>query len=696
MTQHLLEPGILRRVHAAAVEAGFCERRDLLVQRLPPAVVAALPKERRGVDQLDADLHALNRMDYLDDGRHPLEVWLEWAGGAAEAPALADVFRRAIEGRGRGTHLERPGARRYALTVRVDGARRRYSSGATELLTLDNAAPKPPGPGAAPAELFHWLFPAQYTGRVFRAMSGEPYPTRRAVACRVVCPGVEDPPPLWTAEWQSARLVATAAPWTFELGFDEQPPRRVRIGPGGMRVALLASAAGRRDAAELRSLLTVHSAEFHAAERCGLAQEAGQVAAVLSRSQPEVVVLLEPDADMAGAVVRWLAARGRSTSLVVWATADGVPARPAALTEVDALVTLGAGGVEDRGTRAGLLRHLVRATALLGEDPVEALHSPYRPRDRTAVRRYLERHARVRTRFSGWAVEPVPRARRPHPRTALDRIAQRGQVSFTIEQDQLPNGRRLQAFVCTGGPGTDVRHLSRALLTTLRTARLQPRHIVIPECAGPPDGYRERWLRVLADTLGADLADEVGVAQAIGRSRPVSADRPYLWLDVGCHDPDAANCPDLGVMLTTLVEVAVAHPWSGALPVGVFLGLRTTDPDVAAELAEQASPAGAEARADADVEAVLPLSTTVTRKELTVYFSHRGYSPDTLPLAQELTEAVSRHTRDYGEALRCIHVGVQHGWDTLLDRLAAAAEGADPFAGLTLDREDEYFDLGEA
>lgn len=59
-----------------AITLGLPDRRERLLDGLPPGLCGALKDDPRPTDQLRADLVALDAIPALDDGRVPVEIWL--------------------------------------------------------------------------------------------------------------------------------------------------------------------------------------------------------------------------------------------------------------------------------------------------------------------------------------------------------------------------------------------------------------------------------------------------------------------------------------------------------------------------------------------------------------------------------------------------------------------------------------------
>jgi hypothetical protein len=85
----LLDPAVIRELHAAAVSSGLVRSRDALLSGVDNRVVAGLPAAANPAAQLLVDLHELNTIGALADATVPLHTWL------ANAAHLAGLQREA-------------------------------------------------------------------------------------------------------------------------------------------------------------------------------------------------------------------------------------------------------------------------------------------------------------------------------------------------------------------------------------------------------------------------------------------------------------------------------------------------------------------------------------------------------------------------------------------------------------------------
>ena len=89
-----LDRDLLHQVHVAAISAGLS--RSSLLAGISRSFVASLPYSSSPDAQLLSDLLELNRVDPLQDGERPLEIWLHNAAAIAGPRMATAVFREAL------------------------------------------------------------------------------------------------------------------------------------------------------------------------------------------------------------------------------------------------------------------------------------------------------------------------------------------------------------------------------------------------------------------------------------------------------------------------------------------------------------------------------------------------------------------------------------------------------------------------
>lgn len=664
-----------------AVEARLLQHLAVLKYRLPPTVVADLSTElETGKATLEVWLSQLGTMDGEWAEEPPVRVWLRWAAEFAEGAVHRSYFEaelRAVEARHGDSNspprkVVRGDRERFSLTVEVYGSGlRRYRSGQRALgeARLGGASALPP------ADPFTFLFPGDAEQRAFCALDGNPSAAGHAVSLRIV--PMEPTPgawPLWTLQTASHRLQWLAgddrALWTVEFAAPGATDEGSGLSTVGVpRVLVMGKECPYFGA--LRSRLQAHNAEYGAPETARHLASRGDVSNALRLAPPDVVVVAGPLADASLPELLTLLRGGRRVPLLLWATGETARLTLDAAESAMCAVDLGAGTPAVVGD---LLGRVASAVLLDGEDPVEALHrvllsSTSMPE---ALRDHARRHLRLFAQYCEWDAKPVPRARRPHPRTTLDRRAQREMVAGAL-QNLHGEGERVAMVIGTGRAEDDLVALGPALQRHLRdidpAIRLYPVPAQPLKAPAPIDSDPIDWLlRTGIDTqvLAAHSDEDARqLAHAIGhrlRSTEPSSNGLH-WFEVGIGvGLDAATAAERIDSWWRVLHAIHPHFGSASGRLVVFVAVL---PDAGEVLRETHEDLQCERRAPCVI--LDAISSKVTRLDLKRYFTDRRYSPDTVDREPPLTEAVLTYSAgDYAKAMKALVFGLTNGWDQLV------------------------------